>query len=198
MNLTEKFDEVSAKMDELKAKAEKAAQEVKESWTQGIADFKADMEFTGASISEIADDAERKHNLKVEERIDKAISASETIKESFADGAANFKADGEALKSGLRDAAVEIDEQTEITDAKIEAKREERAEEHRTKIEELRDKINDLGVAHAKADQEELILELLYYADDCQAIALYMAEEAAIAYKAAANELAIYNAKYGA
>lgn len=198
MDLTERFDAVSAKMDELKAKAEKASKEVKESWTQGIADLKADMEFTRANIDEIAADAERKHDLKVEERIDDAIAASEAVRESFAEGAANLKADGDAFVSDLKDAAVEIDEQTEIADAKIAAKREEKAEKHRAKIEELRDRINDLGQAHARADQEELILELLEYADDCQAIAVYMAEEAAIAYKAAANEIAIYKAKYGA
>ena len=140
MDLKERFDEVSARMDELKAKAEKASQDVKESWAQGIDDFRADMEFNRANFDEIADDAERKHDLRVEERIDRRIARAEA----------------------------------------------------------LRDKINDLGEAYAKADQEELILGLLEYADECQAVAVYMAEEAAAAYKAAANEIAAYNDKYGA
>ena len=50
---------------------------------------------------------------------------------------------------------------------------------------------------NGKADQEEFILELLDYADECQATAVYMAEEAAVAYKTAAQEIAKYNEKYG-
>ena len=71
MDLNERFEEVSAKMDELKAKAEKASREVKESWNEGIANFKSDMAFTMESINEVADEAEKKHDQKVEERIDK-------------------------------------------------------------------------------------------------------------------------------
>ena len=65
MDLNERFEEVSAKMDELKAKAEKASREVKESWNEGIANFKSDMAFTMESINEVADEAEKKHDQKV-------------------------------------------------------------------------------------------------------------------------------------
>ncbi len=157
MDINERFDEISAKMDELKAKAEKASEEVKESWNQGLADFKADMEFTMNSIDEIAEEAEKNHDLRVEKRIDDIIAADE----------------------------------------KIEEKKEERAEKRREKLFALRDRINELAQDINKADQEQLIIDLLDYADECQETAVYMAEEAALAYKAAAEELVKYNAKYG-
>ena len=59
------------------------------------------------------------------------------------------------------------------------------------------DRINELAQDIGKADQEQLILDLLDYADECQATAVEMAEEAALAYKAAAKELVKYNEKYG-
>ncbi len=150
MDLNERFEEVSAKMDELKAKAEKASREVKESWNEGIANFKSDMAFTMESINEVADEAEMKHDQKVEEHIDK-----------------------------------------------IETKRDERLEKRREKVYALRDRINELAQDVSKADQEEFILDLLDYADECQATAVYMAEEAAVAYKTAAQEIVKYNEKYG-
>ena len=157
MELNERFEAVSAKMDELKVKMEEANNAVKESFKQGAANFKSDMEFTQASIDEIFDAAETKHDLKVEERIDDIIAA----------------------------------------DASHEEKREERLEASKAKIKSLQDKINELSQAYAKADQEELIIELLTYADECQEVAIFMAKEAVLTYKAAAEQIEIYNEKYG-
>ena len=139
MDMEKRFDEVSAMMDELRAKTEKAHQEIKGSFSDGVANFKADMEFTSKSIDEIADDAERKHDLRVEKRIDDVISASESI----------------------------------------------------------RDKINSLAQERSRAEQEAVILDLLDYAEECQGVAAYMADEAVMAYRAAAGQLAEYKKKYG-
>ena len=157
MDLTDRADAAAAKMNELKAKMEEANNAVKESIQQGAANFKSDMEFTQASIDEIFEDAEKKHDLKVEERIDKIIDA----------------------------------------DARLEEKRAERREASKAKIKNLQDKINDLSQAYARADMEELIIDLLTYADECQETAVCMAEEAVLAYKAAAEQIAIYKEKYG-
>ena len=157
MTTEERVNAATAKMEELKAKLDEANEAVKDSFRQGAANFKSDMEFTAASIDEIADDAERKHDLRVEKTIDSIIAADE----------------------------------------KIEAKREERLEKRKAKIEAARDRINELAQEVSKADQEQLIIDLLDYADDCQATAVYMAGEAALAYKAAARELADYYSKYG-
>ena len=139
MNTEERFEAAAASMDELKVKLEEVNEAVKESFRQGAAEFKSDMEFTKASIDEISDETERKIEVRSEERIGK----------------------------------------------------------RKAKLEELQNKINDLGQAYAKADQEELIIGLLEYAEDCRATAVCMAEEAVTAYKAAADELAEYNKKYG-
>jgi NADH dehydrogenase/NADH:ubiquinone oxidoreductase subunit G len=157
MDLTERYDAVTAKMDELRAKLEESNEAVKESFKQGAADFRADMEFNQNSIDEILEEAKREHDIRVEERIDDIIA----------------------------------------TDEAFEARKEERREAARAKIKNLQDKINDLGQAYARADQEELIVDLLTYADECQEIAIYMSEEAILAYKAAAEQIALYYEKYG-
>ena len=157
MDLTERLDAAASKMVELRAKLEEANEAVKESFKEGAANFRSDMEFTQESIDEIFDEAEKHHDLKVEERIDNIIAADE----------------------------------------KIEAKKEERREAQRAKIKKLQDKINDLSQAYAKADQEELIVELLEYADDCREAAIALAEESVLAYKAAAEQIEIYYEKYG-
>ena len=157
MNTEERFKEAAAGMDELKARIEEANKALKESFSEGAANFRSDMEFTKASIDEISDETERKIELKAEEKIDRIVDAEE----------------------------------------KRDARKDERLEKRRTKLEELQNRINDLGQAYAKADQEELIIGLLEYADDCRGTAVYMADEAANAYRAAVRELAEYNRKYG-
>ena len=157
MNTEERFKEAASGMDELKAKIEEANKALKESFAEGAANFRSDMELTRASIDEISDETERKIELKTEETVDRIVDAEE----------------------------------------KREAKRDERLEKRRSKLEELQNRINDLGQAYAKADQEDLIIGLLEYADDCRETAVYMADEAAYAYKAAAKELAEYKKKYG-
>ena len=135
MNSEERFKATAAGMDELKAKIEEVNRAVKESFSEGAANFRSDMEFTKSSIDEISDETEKKIELKAEQR--------------------------------------------------------------KTKLQELQDRINDLGQAYAKADQEELITGLLEYADECRESAVYMADEAVNAYRAAAAELVKYNEKYG-
>ena len=157
MELQERFDAATAKLDELKAKMEEANKAVKESIKDGAANFRSDMEFTSSCIDEIFEEAEKKHDLKVEERVDNIIAADERLEE----------------------------------------KREERREASRAKIKKLQDRINDISRDYAKADQEELILDLLAYADECHETAVYMAEEAIHAYKEAAEQIAIYKEKYG-
>ena len=138
----------------------------------------------------------------------KLEKAHETVKESMKDGVANFKSDvkftTETVDEVFEDAEKQHDLNVEkridkVIDAedKFDAKREERREARKAKIDELKGKINDLGQAYAKADQEELIADLLVYAEDCEATALYMAQEAVLAYEAAAKELADYYEKYG-
>ena len=58
MKLTEKFDKATARMDELKAKAEKASAEIKASFEDGAADFKSDMAFNKSAVKEIVDEME--------------------------------------------------------------------------------------------------------------------------------------------
>ena len=193
MSFTERFDAAAARMDELKAKLEKASEEVKESWSQGVANFKSDMAVTRESIEEIAEENEARKQAKKDERREKAENVRDTVRESFAEGAENYKSDMEVLRESLREVAAGLDEQNEAVEAKKEAK----VDEARAKLEETANRIYEVGQAFERADQEELILDLLAYAEECQAVADAMTDEAELALKAAAEQIAIYNEKFG-
>lgn len=138
----------------------------------------------------------------------KMEEANKALKDSVRQGAANFRSDMEFTQASIDeifdDAEKRIDarieegiENIEAADARIEERRDERREAASAKLKDLQNRINDLSQLYAKTDQEELILDLLSYADECQANAVYMAEQAVIAYKAAADQMASYYEKYG-
>ena len=193
MSYTERFDAATAKMDELKDKMEKASEEIKASWKQGVDQIKSDIDFNRETIEEISEEADRKRDLRIEEKIDKFIYASETIKESEQQGATNLRSDMDMLRENLRDIAEDLDEQHELVSAKKEAK----VEEARAKLQATANKIYEIGQSFERVDQEELILDLLTYAEECQELADLMTDEAELALKAAAEQIAIYNEKFG-
>ena len=63
--------------------------------------------------------------------------------------------------------------------------------------EEVKNRIESKKTELDKAAQEELIMDLLDYADDCQMIAYAYAMEAEMAIMDACDEIADYEAKYG-
>ena len=147
-------------------------------------------------------------SVKMDELMAKIEEVNKALKESIKDGAANFKSDmkftQESIDEIFDDAEKRHDQKVEerideiiALDEKLDEKKEERRDALRARIGNLQDKINDLSQAYAKADQEELIIDLLDYADDCRETAIEMAEEAILAYKAAAEQIALYNEKYG-
>ena len=119
--------------------------------------------------------------------------ASDEINESCQQGAAKFRSDMDVLRASLREIAESLDEQNEVVSEKREAK----VEEARAKLEATADKIYEIGQSFERADQEELIVDLLTYAEECQDLADMMADEAELALKAAAEQIAIYNEKFG-
>lgn len=197
MNLTERFDAATAKMDELKEKLEKASKEVKESFEQGVENFKSDMKITRDSFEEIAEDQEARHDAKVAAQKAKAEATADAVKESVTEGVANYKSDMEILRNSLREIAVEVDEQTDIADTKIAADRASRVDAARAKVAQAKAQVEKVEEAFDKADREELIYDLLVYAEECQALADAMADEAEIALKAAAQQIALYEEAYG-
>ena len=63
--------------------------------------------------------------------------------------------------------------------------------------EEVKNRIESKKTELDKAAQEELIMDLLDYADDCQMVAYSYAMEAELATMDACDEIADYEAKYG-
>ena len=92
------------------------------------------------------------------------------------------KADTEAINKAMED----INDKIDATRLKVQMHREEVKNRIETKKTEL-----------DKAAQEELIMDLLDYADDCQMVAYLYAMEAELAIMDACDEIADYEAKYG-
>lgn len=92
------------------------------------------------------------------------------------------KADTEAINKAMED----INDKIDATRLKVQMHREEVKNRIETKKTEL-----------DKAAQEELIMDLLDYADDCQMVAYSYAMEAELAIMDACDEIADYEAKYG-
>ena len=186
MDINERLDAAAAKMEELRAKIEETNAEVKESFKEGAANFVSDMKFNRDQIEEISEEADRKSQLRLEKKIDRSLEVSDALRESKEEGLAQMKADAADFKANV----------AEIGDA-YDEKMEARLDAAKAKVDAIRDKINDLGQAYARADLEELIVDLITYGDECYEASVYLADEAIAAYKAAAYELALYNEKYG-
>ena len=189
--------------------------EIPGSTIKSVGNFKATIKLYEAQVAEVhvavkaqpVEGAAPAEAKKAELRA-KMEEANKAVKDSVRQGAANFRSDMEFTQASIDeifdDAEKRIDarieegiENIEAADARIEERRDERREAASAKLKDLQNRINDLSQLYAKTDQEELILDLLSYADECQANAVYMAEQAVIAYKAAADQMEGYYEKYG-
>ena len=92
------------------------------------------------------------------------------------------KADTEAINKAMED----INDKIDATRLKVQMHQE-----------EVKNRIESKKTELDKSAQEELIMDLLDYADDCQMVAYSYAMEAELAIMDACDEIADYEAKYG-
>lgn len=132
------------------------------------------------------DEARAKHDEKV--RI---------LRESIDAGDKQFVEDMKTLKWAFGEASAELSDQADAIDDAIDEKIEERIEAAEDRRENIRSKIAGIKTEIEKADQEDFIVDLLVYAEDCAEIAAYFSEEADYAMAAAEEQIRIYKEKFG-
>ena len=215
MNFEERLAQTQSKLEELKAKinesieSAKAAYEVDKKdamirqakFDAAIEDFGRDVaaqvycdvtsmqkefEADAAALNEAIEQIDDKINAKIAEGAKKYDEAGENLMAKVDDGLATVEGDVNAAAENRRIAKERSDSKLNATRLKVQMHQ----EEVKSRIEAKKTELD-------KAAQEELIADLLDYADDCQMIAYAYAMEAELAITDACEEIQDYEAKYG-
>ena len=215
MNFEERLAQTQSKLEELKAKinesieSAKAAYEVDKKdamirqakFDAAIEDFGRDVaaqvycdvtsmqkefEADAAALNEAIEQIDDKINAKIAEGAKKYDEAGENLMAKVDDGLATVEGDVNAAAENRRLAKERSDSKLNATRLKVQMHQ----EEVKSRIEAKKTELD-------KAAQEELIADLLDYADDCQMIAYAYAMEAELAITDACEEIRDYEAKYG-
>ena len=215
MNFEERLAQTQSKLEELKAKinesieSAKAAYEVDKKdamirqakFDAAIEDFGRDVaaqvycdvnsmqkefEADAAALNEAIEQIDDKINAKIAEGAKKYDEAGENLMAKVDDGLATVEGDVNAAAENRRLAKERSDSKLNATRLKVQMHQE-----------EVKNRIAAKKTDLDKAAQEELIMDLLDYADDCQYIAYSYAMEAELAITDACEEIKDYEAKYG-
>ena len=215
MNFEERLAQTQAKLEELKAKinesleSAKAARQAdrKEAMiaqakiNAAIEDFGRDVaaqvycdvtsmqkevEADAAAMSEAMKEIDEKIDAKIAEGAKKYDEAGEKLMAKVDDDLATVEGDINAAAENRRIAKERSDSKLNATRLKVQMHQE-----------EVKNRIAAKKTDLDKAAQEELIMDLLDYADDCQYIAYSYAMEAELAIMDACEEIQDYEAKYG-
>ena len=189
MGFEEKLAETQAKMDELKAKlaesletAKAAREEKKEDFVDKFNDFASDPD----ALNKMFGKFDEKLATAISEGIDNVEDAITGAGDKIEDAAKTAEGDYYATQENMRIAR-------ENYESKLNSER----LEVQMRMEAIRDKIAAKKDSVDKAVQEEVIVDLLCYAQDCQTLANFYAEEAELAMKDARGLIAQFTAKYG-
>lgn len=215
MNFEERLAQTQSKLEELKAKinesieSAKAAYEVDKKdamirqakFDAAIEDFGRDVaaqvycdvtsmqkefEADAAALNEAIEQIDDKINAKIAEGAKKCDEEGEKLMAMVDDDVATVEGDINAAAENCRIAKERSDSKLNATRLKVQMHQ----EEVKRRIEAKKTELD-------KAAQEELIADLLDYADDCQMIAYAYAMEAELAITDACEEIRDYEAKYG-
>ena len=145
-------------------------------------EFEAD----AAALNEAIEQIDDKINAKIAEGAKKCDEAGEKLMAKVDDELATVEGDINAAAENRRIAKERSDSKLNATRLKVQMHQE-----------EVKSRIAAKKTDLDKAAQEELIMDLLDYADDCQMIAYAYAMEAELAITDACEEIRDYEAKYG-
>lgn len=130
---------------------------------------------------------------KREEHRAKNDELVKSIRDSIDAGDQKFLEDMKNLKWAVGEASAELSDQADALDDLIDDKID-AAEDRR---ENIKAKLKGIKTDFEKAELEDLIVDILLYAEDCAEIAAYYSEEADFAMAAAEEQIKIYKEKYG-
>ena len=215
MNFEERLAQTQAKLEELKTKINISIDSAKETYqadkkeamiqlakmNAAIEDFGRDVEAQvycdvtsmqkeveadAAAMGEAMDEINDKIDVKIEANARKYDEAAGKLQAKIDDSLATVEGDVNAAEENQRLAKERYDSKLNATRLKVQMHKE-----------EVKNRIESKKTELDKAAQEELIMDLLDYADDCQMIAYAYAMEAEMAIMDACDEIADYEAKYG-
>ena len=215
MNFEERLAQTQAKLEELKAKINASFDSAKEVYNAdkketmikvakmdaAIEDFgkdvaaqiycdvsslKQEAEADAAAMSEALGNIDTKIDAKLGSDMEKYDAAAEKLQAKVDDDLATIEGDINAAEENVRLAKERKNSKLNATRLKLQMHQE-----------EVKNRIEAKKTAIDKAAQEELIMDLLDYADDCQQIAYSYVMEAELAILDACDEIEEYEAKYG-
>ena len=137
-------------------------------------------------IDKALDEVDDKIDAKLDADAEKCDAAMEKIDAKINDDLDTIEGDYYAAGEDLRLAKERYDSKLNATRLKVQMH-----------LEEVKNRIEAKKTELDKAAQEELIMDLLDYADDCQMIAYAYAMEAELAIIDACDQIEDYEAKYG-
>ena len=215
MNFEERLAQSQAKLEELKEKINKSIDSAKDAYqvdkkeamlklakmNAAIEDFgkdveaqvycdvtsmKREAEADAAAISNAMNEINDKIDAKIADSAKKYDDAAENLMAKVDDSLATAEGNVNAAEENSRLAKERYNSKLNATRLKVQMHQE-----------EVKNRIESKKTELDKAAQEELIMDLLDYADDCQMVAYSYAMEAELAIMDACDEIADYEAKYG-
>ena len=204
MDLKAKLSQTQAKMDDLKAKIAKTADDAKAVRQMKKEEIEANL----ASFDKMIDELDRAINEQIEKDLGDLDAAAELIDEEIGkkagdlDAAAQLadeeiekrlEAASDTAKGGLNAAK----ENARIAKERRRSKLNSARLKAQMTVNAVKEKIADRNEAKSKEMQEQYIVDLIDYADSCQQLAFAMALEAELTTLEAAAEISAYIEKYG-
>ncbi len=186
MSFTEKLTTTQEKMDEIKARMSASAERTKMAQQMKREEIAADIAAVGAELDALDTAITEQMKSDIED-IDAALDLiDEAVDAKVDDDIATLNGIVNAAKENYRLAKERRD--SRINTMKLKAS---------MNINAAKARIAERKEAKDRAKQEQRIIDLLYYADSCQQLALVSALEAELAILEAAAEAADYVEKYG-
>ena len=175
-------DKINAKLDEADAKLDAADEKIDAKVGEIDDKISAKLDKVDAKLDEV----DAKIDAKLDADAEKCDAAMEKIDAKINDDLDTIEGDYYAAGEDLRLAKERYDSKLNATRLKVQMH-----------LEEVKNRIEAKKTELDKAAQEELIMDLLDYADDCQMIAYAYAMEAELAIIDACDQIEDYEAKYG-
>ena len=166
--------------------------------------MKEEVEADAAAMNEALEEIDNKIAAKQEKREENLAKFDQKIDEKIAKDSQKYDAMAERIQAKVDDDLATAEGNVNAAEENLRlAKERYNSKLNSTRLqvqmhqEEVKNRINAKKTEIDKTAQEELILDLLDYADDCQLIAYAYAMEAELAILDAIDEIEDYEAKYG-
>ena len=215
MNFEERLAQSQAKLEELKEKINKSIDSAKDAYQVDKKEAMIKLAKMNAAIEDFGKDVEAQvycdvTSMKKEAEAD-AAAISNAMNEINDKIDARIDADMKKYDEKAEKLQAKVDDSLATADGNLNATIENNRlakERYNSKLnatrlkvqmhqKEVKNRIESKKTELDKAAQEELIMDLLDYADDCQMVAYSYAMEAELAIMDACDEIADYEAKYG-